>query len=486
MDGMKHLRYYQKEIIKELFLKLKTVKRCLVVAPTGSGKTVICGAIVEAALSKSRKCWFVVHREELVEQTVKTFGFPCGIVKAGHKPSDNVIQIGSVQTMGSRGTLIGPDDVVIIDEAHTVCFFGWAKRLFETHGGFIIGVTATPWRAKKTEGLMQFFEDYVATVSPSMLIEQGFLCPAKYYSFKTFDTKKLRVFAGDYAQNDLEQACNTEQACEVIHRETMKIGGRGIIFAVSVDHAFALAAKFGCPVVHGETPNEERRKIYDDLRSGKISWVSSVGVLTEGFDVKEINCVVLARPTKSKALNAQMVGRALRICEGKTIANILDFAQNWHRFGLATDMDLKQMAPDYPGEAGQGVMELKECPKCGHVCIQVAKECPSCHHEFGSKEKSSIVGNLVEIKSKLCDKKYKSSFGEFMKTAVEKRYNPIWAKMQVFKTLGRYPTKLEMNKATFLGDESKKREFWDYLMSHGNGRDWALKFYEVEFGNIKK
>ena len=320
------LRPYQTQLIKDLYAKLKVKAKCLLIAATGSGKTAMFSNIVKDARRMGRNCFIVIHREELALQSLESlrqWGVtePIGIIKAGHTPIPEAnIQIASVQTMTARKILPPSGAVVIIDEAHTSAFFNIIKDWIPTYDGFVVGVTATPRRSKKSEGLGSMFSDYVCAPSPSELIEMGFLAPARFFGFAdTFDVKKVKTRAGDFAQDELARACNNEESNKTVIREIKKhIGERtGIVFAVDVAHAMALSEGLNSngistSVVTGETTRAERQKIYDELSRGKIKLISSVGVLTEGFDIKSISCVVMARPTKSWALNCQMAGRSLR------------------------------------------------------------------------------------------------------------------------------------------------------------------------------
>jgi superfamily II DNA or RNA helicase len=493
------LRPYQEQLIKELYYLLKTTMRVLVVSPTGSGKTVITASIIKDAISRGRKCWFIVHREELVLQTKETMakiGVTCGIIKAGFDESESNVQICSVQTMASRGVLPDAGDVVVIDEAHTVSFYSWIKDFLESRDDcFVIGVTATPWRAKKGEGMALLYGEYLCACSPRELQQNGYLVPSRVYGFSAFDLKGIKSSGGDYVISELEKKCNTEKACKVILRESLKlIGDRtGIIFAVSVDHAYELARFFNEAGIKTETVTAEtknRQEIYDRLRSGETRFVASVGVLTEGFDVPSIGVAILARPTRSKALNVQMFGRALRISDGKNDALILDFAENYKKFGIASDLTREEMAPDYP-DPKKGEVPLKDCPECGAVVRSSIMECPECGYLFPKgREKESIDGQLVEVSGKKGDPRFKKVFGESMIDCMSKGYSPDFAKREVMKKLGRYPTKEEMFQAVFGGNLDEKERYWAYLKNQSERKDkprqWAVTFFGYEYGHKQK
>lgn len=437
-------------------------------------------------------------------QTLKDCGIDeeIGVIKAGYKPSlDADIQIASVQTLTARKLLPPDGAVTIIDECHTTAFFSILRHWIPKADGFVIGVTATPRRQKKSEGMALLFQDFVCAPSPSELIQMGFLAPARVLGYKeTFNLKGVKTQAGDFKKDDLAKACNVEESNRTIVDETIShIGDRtGIIFAVDVKHAHDLAHGFNLDgykteVVTGETTRAERQAMYQRLRSGETQLISSVGVLTEGFDVRSIECVILARPTKSWALYVQMFGRGLRTNDGKDYCLVLDFAGNHARHGIASQVTRDEMAPDYPDPV-KGEAPTRECPKCNLVQRAQNQICEECGYEFPIKDakKDAIKGKLVEISSDLIENrsdKMAEKFGKWMILAMENDYSPGFAKMKFKEFYHRPPKKEEMWQSAFCGDESRKQEMWDWLCRQakkkGKPESWAIGIFKYEFGELK-
>jgi len=500
---------YQKKVIVELYRGLKTASKGLLIAPTGSGKTVISSAAIAAARSKGRECWFLVHRDELIAQartTLEAYGLPndeIGVIKAGYEGDiERPIQLASIQTLTARNILPPKGAVVFFDEAHTNCFYEISRRIIETHEGFIIGVTATPWRAKRSEGMALMFDFHVMAPPPIELTKKGFLCPSRLFGFSTFDLSKVRKQYGDFNKGDLEKACNTNQSNQTIVKETSRfIGERtGIVFATCVSHAEELSRLFNerglsCACIAADTKLKDRAVIYDQLKMGEIRLIVSVGVLTEGFDVKSISVLVIARPTKSWALYVQMVGRGLRTSPGKKDCLVLDFAENFKAFGNCSLITREQMAPDYP-DPFKGEAPCRFCHSCQAVSPVHEKFCLECGFEFPlSKpiQKKELFGHLVEIK--LGDEKGTSSrrrdfYGQILLECYQKAMSPDYARKKFLERFRRNPMKLEKFQAAFRGNVDHKLNYWNYLTATAarlnKPKTWAVNHFRYEFGELKR
>ena len=452
------LRPYQEEIIRETYKGLKQYRKVLVVAPTGSGKTVITSHAIKDAISKGRKCYFIVHREELVFQTKATLQnvgkMRVGIIKAGHAKTDYAqVYIASAQTMTARKFMPEPDSVVIIDEVHTVGFYKAPKRIIDFHPGFVIGVTATPWRTKKSEGLADLFEAVVKAPAPDELTKMGFLSPARVFGYpKTYNLTGIKRQAGDYKNDELATACDTDESNNFIVSQTLKfLGNRtAIAFCVNVQHASRLAWAFQeagikSVAVHGGTTTDDRQEMYRSLSDGNLRVLTSVGVLTEGFDIRSIGMVIMARPTQSKALNVQMFGRGLRTHEDKKDCIVLDFAANYSRHGIASQMTREEMDPDCKSDK-KGEAPTKECKQCGAVVHTTTPVCPECGAVFPPpkpKPKEDLKDDLVEMTKKGSDF-HRDMFLELATNCMKKRYKLGKAKFDFKNRFGRWPTKWEM------------------------------------------
>ncbi len=381
------LRPYQLSVIDALRVRLAAGKRRLVLnCPTGGGKTVIAAELIRAAVAKGTRVVFLAHRKELIDQTVDKlarFGVQAGVIMASDRRRDDFlpVQVCSTPTLARRLGKLPPAGLLIYDEVHHAAS-ETSRKILDAYGPIpVIGLTATPWRSDRL-GLADIFEDQVLAATVAELMEQGALVRYDAFAYDAPDLHAVRVTAGDYNQKDLALACNTEVLVGGIVREYLEhaAGRRGIVFPVNVEHSETLVGEFRSMGVCAEhvdanTPKLERERILRGLATGAVTVVSSVGVLTEGFDCPAAEVCILARPTKSLSLHLQMIGRVLRPAEGKAKALIHDHAGNLLRHGLPDD------ERDYSLTATpKRVKELHTCPACCVVFgkLRDGRWCPHC------------------------------------------------------------------------------------------------------------
>ena len=382
------LRDYQKKAVEKVLECWKDFKSCLIVLPTGCGKTVVFAEIIRRCLaeqvgkdsepkseveveerngtdpsvrnevdiydiddddeeeeeSPKKRAMILAHREELITQARDKVNSITGAdvqiemgafeVKPlfGEMPQ---VVVSTVQTQCTgRMKKFNPNDygVLVIDEAHHATAKSYRKCIdhyFQNPDCRLLGVTATPDRADES-ALGQVFETVAFEYSVTDAIHDGWLVPVKQRLVKvnSLDFSNVTTCAGDFNQGELAQVLEEEHNLHAIAVPTMEICGdrRAIIFAASVRQAERICeiinrgnedwiAKNGAKRaewVCGKTDKAERRNVLDDFKNGKIQFVVNVGVLTEGFDDAGVSVVVMARPTKSRALYAQMAGRATR------------------------------------------------------------------------------------------------------------------------------------------------------------------------------
>jgi superfamily II DNA or RNA helicase len=471
---------YQNDLIKELYALLKKGRnRVLLYAPTGAGKTVILCRVIADASSRGRKVLFVVHRNELVSQTVSTlkrFGLGAGVIKAGWRSdASQPIQVASVQTLASRGL---PDlDIVVVDECHTTSYFKACREILESHGGMVLGVTATPWRTRKQEGLSQFYHDMVRAPRPKTLMDMGFLVPPVYYGYNNeIDFKRVKTRAGEFAIEDLDVVCNTPDVIQKIVTEFVRLAPQRtcIAFAVNVEHARNIAIAFErqgltADYIEAATHPMSRSEKYEALDRGELQVLASVGVLTEGFDVRSISAIILARPTQSIALNYQMVGRGLRTCQerGKENCIVLDFANNTERHGMVQMLDKVEM--DAPMEC-DGDAITKACPACNVVLPLSEMVCPNCGYQFplcdGEGDKKERLDDLVKLLPP-DEKKRRLVYGKHAKYAFENGYRPSWAEVRFQRKYQKWPSPIHRFQAVFGEDDhlENQRAYLNYLIA---------------------
>jgi superfamily II DNA or RNA helicase len=329
MGEIMELRWYQQSAIQKLRDKvISGLKRIVMVAPTGAGKTRIAGEIIMNAVKNDKRIAFVCNRIELVKQSVEAFeklGIKCGVMQGMNTwDAGAQVVVCSVQTMIRRK--FNTFELLIIDECHTTAGSKAFHKLFESHNNCLfIGLTATPWskgmaRPHKFLNDEPLWQDLVVAASIPMLIEQGYLVDCDIYAPGEPDLSGVRVVQGDYDKNALAAVSDRPKLVGDIVAHWMKLAGgeQTVCFAVNIAHSKHIVEEFkaqGVDARHvdGYMTDEERRPIIDAFRRGEFTVLSNCSMLAEGFDVPATSVCILARPTKSLIRYIQMCGRCLRI-----------------------------------------------------------------------------------------------------------------------------------------------------------------------------
>jgi len=316
----------------------------LVVLPTGTGKTIVFCAFLQRILARHpQMCFLIVaHRQELLSQAADKLrlvmpGALVGQVGAGQSEWGCQFTVASVQTIGRAEYAAKLKQfnygVVVVDEAHHVAANYYQHVLDALPNAFVVKVTATPDRLDKSEihHKAPVYEAYIAD-----MVKAGYLCDLKAIAVRT-NTRldELHTAAGDYKIDELETLVDTDERNELIVQKYLEFAHnrQALCFSVTVNHAWHMYEKFvesgvKCAVVSGETPRDERAQILRDYEKGTINVVCNCGVLTEGYDAPTTSCIILARPTQSRALFVQCVGRGTRLAPSKRDCLILDITDN--------------------------------------------------------------------------------------------------------------------------------------------------------------
>ena len=340
-------------------------QRQLIVLSTGMGKT-----ITGLALAKDMggRCLWLAHREELISQPAKALEMiwpeaTSGIVKAELNQYMRQVVFASIQSaqQDRRITQLVAQNfgLVVVDEAHHALSPGYRSLLdslgcFRAGGPRLVGLTATPERSDQG-ALDEVFEGIVFQVGLTTAIAGGYLvAPQVVERSIKIDLDAITVSRGDYSQRVLDVELLKAGIVEEIvstYEEHCAAKRKSLIFVISVAQAEAVAEALQqrdhrVAAVSGETPAEERRKILRDLKSGALDCVVNCMVLTEGFDEPSVDCIILARPTQSKPLMIQMVGRGLRLFPGKTDCLVVDMVGASKRHTMVQAAVLFGLKPD--------------------------------------------------------------------------------------------------------------------------------------------
>ena len=349
--------------------------RCLVSMPTGTGKTVMFGTLIDHIQQKAGhlRCLVLAHREELINQAVDKLQqispeMDIGVVKAERNEWEKPVVVASVQSLHTkrRETITDPFDIIVIDEAHHAQednsygkILAWSEKACADLGRRCrtVGVTATPFRGDG-KGLGEVFQSVGFTYSIPDAVEDGWLCPIGAYQIKTHvSLDGCKVNAGDFNLKQLTQVVNTSNNNGLVAKAYLKHckGMKALAFCVDVAHAQNLAEtmnEYGIKTraVWGSMPKDERADALSQLANGEIDVVTNCMVLSEGFDMPDLGAVLLCRPTLSVVVYQQQVGRVTRLAEGKEKGIVLDFTYNTKRLRMASLADLR-----FPGvDAGDG------------------------------------------------------------------------------------------------------------------------------------
>ena len=364
----KELYKYQKIAIEEIFQRFDNAANdyhLLYQLPTGGGKTVIFSEIVRRYISKyNKKVLVLTHRIELSKQTsnmLGEFGVPNKIINstANLDDQDNYhCFVAMVETLKNRLTDdkldISDIGLVIVDEAHYNSFTKIFKFFDDS---FILGVTATPLSSNIKLPMYENYQELYVGETIEHLIEHHYLASANMFSYNVGLTS-LEVGAnGDYTVKSSEDLyTNVDMLSKLVgaYEETSKgkktlIFNNGIHTSIQVYHAFK---KAGYPIAHLDNTNtkKERDFILRWFKKTPNAIITSVSILTTGFDEPTIESIILNRATKSLTLYYQMIGRGSRILDNKSTFNVIDLGNNFHRFGAwGADLDWQRMfrAPDY-------------------------------------------------------------------------------------------------------------------------------------------
>jgi superfamily II DNA or RNA helicase len=408
---------------------------------TGCGKTNIACSILMDAVAKGKRCGFVVPTINLIQQTIESFErqglesyVDMAVIQADH-PIRNYacpIQICSKDTLANWSNF--PDfDFIVVDEAHVTSRFmnQWKKARPNTHW---LGLTATPW----AKGMANVWDDLVVIARSAELIDRGKLSKFKVFAPTQPDLEGVDMVGDDYDENQVaERSSKPELIASIV--DTWKKNAEGLLtfcYAVNRAHAKLILEDFRkagvrTGYIDGFTGDEERKQLFSAIRAKEVDVVVNVNVLVAGADF-DVRCIIIAFSTKSKIKFVQVVGRGLRLGEGKEYLIINDHSGNHETLGYVTDIYEDELDDGKPKKASKSKPQAplpKPCPKCDLKPLLIQGCCPVCKFEAkpqgSAGDASGIIhgeGELVEITKKSKKKEY---------TAQET--NEIWAMLKHYQ-----------------------------------------------------
>ena len=377
---------------------------------TGGGKSWAAAFMILEAIARGKRCWFIVHRRELIKQTERVFaqlGIDYGVIAAGRTPSPHKLaQICSVGTLSKRIDTLDKPHLVIQDECHHLPCKSWSDVLAKVGRCYMVGLSASPVRLDG-RGLAEYFGAMVRGPSIRELIEQGYLSRFRTFAPPTVDTSGLHSRAGDYITSEATALMDKPAITGSAVDEYRKLcdGKRAIVFCVSIEHSKHVAQQFrdqGYAAVHidGTFADEVRDAAIADFERGAIQILCNVDLCGEGLSINAIECVILLRPTQSLGLYIQQVGRGLRTWPGKTHLTILDHVGLTQKFGLIDEPREWALTYSEDKKKKTASVNVRVCGGCWAASPARALRCSNCGKEFPVAARSELEereGELVEI-----------------------------------------------------------------------------------------
>jgi superfamily II DNA or RNA helicase len=356
---MINLRPYQSAADAAACSELRRVRSTLVTLATGLGKTITAASICSRA---KRPVLWLTHRQELLDQPKPVFealAMSVGVEQGSQRVDPTSlprVTLASVATLkGKRLERFGADafGLVVIDEVQHVMAKSWRAIVNHFPNAKLIGLSATPWREDGQE-LSELFESTAFSMSLGDGISQGWLSPLELVEVAVdrLNIDDVKIRAGDFATGQLEEELLRDGTLHAIAKPLADLieARQTIAFTPGVQRARGLAtvlAGYGvrAVAVDGGMNPKARKAALDAYRSGAAQVLCNAMLVTEGTDLPDTACIALARPTRSKALKLQMIGRGTRLAPGKANCLVIDFVPGQARKALLSSDEAIQGAP---------------------------------------------------------------------------------------------------------------------------------------------
>lgn len=411
--------------------------------------------IARRTTKNNNRVMFLIHRKEVLNQAFETF--------KNQGVDSSLLVAGMVQTLTRRVDKLPTPNVILVDEAHHALAKSYQRILNKFPKAIVLLFTATPHRTGRQQ-LDQVANDIIVGQSIHELTDKGFLAPFRYFQPPNgFNSKLLkRGSTGDFTNESMQKAMSTKIFGHIVKQyKRIASGMQAVVYTYSIDSAIKIATEFNSEgisaiEVDGTTPKEKRTVAVKKFREQEIKILVNVNLFTEGVDLPNVDCVIMARPTASLALYLQFSMRCLNPRPGKT-AIIIDHANNFKQFGypdddrdwkqaiksgkqksksLLKDFGLSIVTCDYCFAVVK-VSEVKDgkCPICGKP-IKNHEAKPVCDVDLveASKEHQQLIKEIVknDLLKKVANKTVGElhSLKELQAYAKLHGYKPGWAWFQ--------------------------------------------------------
>lgn len=340
-----HLNILQRDALKQLQITHEWGQMAgVVIMPTGSGKTRI--AAIDSSRADAKRVLYIAHTHEILDGAEREFAHVYGAdaIHRGWKYADSTpsssVHLSTVQSISRNVGKVDAQqyEYVVVDEFHHAAARSYRRLISQVKPNFLLGLTATPFRGDKQDVIELCNGNIIVNFELRTGIDNGILTPYHYHGcFDDVDYSQLKHFANGYTVNDLNKALIIPERDEAIIKKwrAMAEGAPTLAFCCSHQHAKRMASSFkaaGIPAAEylGTTSMERRAELVEKLQYAEIKILCAVDVLNEGVDIPFVECLLFLRPTESKRIFFQQLGRGLRLSPGKDKVVVLDFIGNFH------------------------------------------------------------------------------------------------------------------------------------------------------------
>lgn len=421
---MFRLRDYQQETIDDIYQSMRQGNRRIIVQqPPRTGKTVIMAEIAQRTTSKGNHVMFIIHRKEVLDQAKTTF--------KNQGVNMRLATMGMVQTLSKRIAKLPAPQLILVDEAHHALAKSYQRILQAFSNAYVLYFTATPIRTGHQQ-LDLIADDLIVGKSIKWLTANGFLAPFKYYGLGDIDRSKLRKAHGDYSTNSMDEAIGHQIYGHIVDQyQRLATGKQAVVYCHSIASAKEVTDKFHeagitAEEIDGDTDKNIRDKLVQKFRNKELQILVNVNLFTEGVDLPNVDCVIMARPTSSLALYLQFSMRCLNPRKGK-MAIIIDHVDNFLNFGLPNNdrdwneaIKTKDRRKTSNKDNGPAICQCQYCYGIFYRKDMQDNFCPLCGHKLDTdKQEYKIVNvDLQEIKENQAVKHRKKIVNEILNDQV--------------------------------------------------------------------
>lgn len=419
------LRSYQRKTIDNVLNSMRQGhKRIIVQQPPRTGKTVIMAEIARKATDKGNRVMFIIHRKEVLVQAKATF--------RKQDVNMNLATLGMVQTLTRRVNKLDEPQLILIDEAHHAISNSYRRIIDAFPNAYILYFTATPIRTGHDQ-LDQIADDIIVGKSIKWLTQHHFLAPFHYYGLGDIDRSKLRKAHGDYSSDSMNEAISRQIYGHIVDQyQRLAKGKQAVVYCHSIESAKKVTEQFTqagitAAEIDGDTDSKVRDCLVQKFRDQQLTILANVNLFTEGVDLPNVDCVIMARPTSSLALYLQFSMRCLNPRKGKT-AIIIDHVDNFLNFGLPNnDRNWSEAIITKDKRKSKSIADngpaIAQCNYCFGTFYrdQIIDDCcPLCGHELKKETKDCKIVNvdLQEIKENQAIKRRKQLVNKILEDQV--------------------------------------------------------------------